>query len=768
MKRTLAYVIALVTLVITHSSRADNTFFNVSAGGVPANLSITLCLNGNSPISCQIYTVSATNLNITTTIPNHTYPTAGIKVNTPGYGLSGCTPISNGYCLFSVSDVLPAAISTNANATINYWVATNGDDTASGDFNHPFLTIQHAQAVIQNNSLRGVNTIYVNIKGGTYRLSNALTFSQNDSGTSNAPVVYRAASGEQPEISGGTQITGWTLHDAGLNIWQAQTTINTSSLPRQLYVNGVRATRARTPQYPNYYTPNATGYDYSYTSGSDPQIPPNWNNPTVVEAVTVTQWKMMRCPVDHLNINTSVVLQAPCITNANYYPYPWNFHLLSWFENAYEFLDTPGEWYLDPVSKILYYIPLAGENIAAADVELPILQTLMQGTNVSNMSFIGLRFRYATWFDPNSANGYVCDQSGFHLNGTSHSVNLTGHDPDAVPTPGNVNFSYAQNIIFSNNIFEHLGAVALYLGTGSQNNQIVNNTFNDISSAGIQLGGISQVDHHPSEPAQLTSNNLISNNLVQYIGQEFYDAAGIYIGFTTHSVVQHNDVLHVPWAGIAIGWGWGLLDPGGFPGLPNATPFLWGTYTTPSAAHMNQIINNNIQYFLEQLWDGGAIYSTGFQGTSITDGQLIAQNVAENKRTLAGGNTFYTDGGSRYITLNQNVSLNNPQGYVDFGPCGKSSSFTDLCPTTNVVHYGTDMGGCVTYGDLIFENNYFGPILTYYNICKNGPIRMSFINNITVSSSAQIPSSILNSAGRQNVSLNLRRGSLNTKKINKL
>lgn len=86
-------------------------FFNVSATGPAAPISMILCLNGNGPLSCQTYTTSAINLSITTTIPNHTYPNAGIKINTPGYSLKGCTLNSNGYCLFAVSNTNAATVS---------------------------------------------------------------------------------------------------------------------------------------------------------------------------------------------------------------------------------------------------------------------------------------------------------------------------------------------------------------------------------------------------------------------------------------------------------------------------------------------------------------------------------------------------------------------------------------------------------------------------------------------------------------------------------
>lgn len=730
--------------------------FNVVSAGLPANLSVSVCLNANAPSTCQQYPITGLSLRITSTIPNRTYPNAGIKVNAPGYTVSSCSTTTDGYCLFSATSRSPAFISITSNASIDYWVAPNGSDSASGDYYHPFLTIQHAQTVVRNNPLRGINTIYINIRGGTYRFSHPLSLTQNDSGSSQGSVIYRAAPGEQPIISGAEKMTGWTLHDATLNIWRANATIPINSdnpngvMPRQLYVNGNRAQRARTALYPHFYTPTATGYVYSGPAGTQP----NWQNADVIEAVTVTQWKMMRCPIATITGGfTILTMQNPCWTNANTYPIPWNFHLLSWFENAYEFLQTPGQWYLNPVTHVVFYIPLPGENMDTADVELPVVQTLVQGGSasspVSYIGFQGLTFEYATWFYPSTSQGYVCDQSGFHLEGDhSGQNNVIGHAENVVRTPGNVSFAYAQNISFMNNTFQHLGAVGLDFGTGSQNNQIINNVFTDISSAGIQMGGVDVVDHHPANPSQLTANNVISNNLVQYIGQEFYDAAGIYIGFTTHSVVSNNTIQNVPWSGIAIGWGWGLLDPQGFPGLPKATAYMWGHYTTPSAAHQNQIIHNSIQNYLLQLWDGGAIYSTGYQGFSIQDGQVIAYNVAQNKRPLAGSNIFYTDGGSRYVTITQNVSLNNPQGYVDYGPCGLDSSFAGFCTGTNVVPYGTNMGGCVTYGDLIFQNNYFAGDMTYYSICGNVPLTLQLLNNTNVTNANQVPSWILASAGR--------------------
>jgi glycosyl hydrolase family 141 len=478
---------------------------------------------------------------------------------------------------------------------------------------------------------------------------------------------------------------------------------------------------------------------------------PAWTNPSEIEAVTLSQWKMMSCPVASIEGGT-IAMQQPCWTNANVYPDPWQFHLLSRLENAYEFLDEPGEWYLDSASGWLYYMPRADEDLSTADVELPVVEVLLQGAGelgrpVAHLRFEGLTFAYATWLGPSGPNGYVADQSGFFLVGDVHGKNVIGHDPDVVRTPGNVSFRYAQHVEFRDDDFVHLGAVGLDFDTGSQDSAIVDDLFEDISSAAVQLGGVTTVDHHPTDEAQITRDNQISNNLIHSVGREYVDAAGIYVGFTTRTLVSHNDIVDVPWSGIAIGWGWGLFDRGSFPGLPHAVSGQWGQWDTPTTSRGNRLLANRIEAFLGVLWDGGAIYSNGAQGTSFADGERIAGNVASGKRVAAGGNTFYTDGGSRWVTLSENVSLDDPQGKTDFGPCGWASSL-DLCKVA--VPYGADAGGCVPYGDLRYDSNYFRS-LAFYDICSGppAPVDIEMHGEHLVTGENGVPERILRAAGRR-------------------
>ena len=49
-----------------------------------------------------------------------------------------------------------------------------------------------------------------------------------------------------------------------------------------------------------------------------------------------------------------------------------------YFENAYEFLDSPGEWYLDQSRGEVFYIPRAGEDLSSAVVMAPNVERLVQ------------------------------------------------------------------------------------------------------------------------------------------------------------------------------------------------------------------------------------------------------------------------------------------------------------------------------------------------------------------------------------------------------
>lgn len=710
-------------------------------------------------------------------------------------------------------------------ATKNIWVSVHdGDDTADGSFETPFQTIHRAKEEVRNLNDDFYGNIVVNIKEGTYRLGSTLEFTDEDSGKNGFTVTYRGADNGKVALVGSKKIDGWSPCDVKNNPNNIYCADAKKGNSRQLYVNGARAVRAKTEEYPGGFFPY---YDVNIDdpSKSDPMgilfiplqnmdgsldttwpDPSKWTNITDIEAVSLPQWKMQRVPLksktdfpnydnkivtgleellfyiyeitldlsdDHLNYDLSktglIELQEPAWKNANLYLNPpdtsqamkiWSFFRVAFFENALEFLDEPGEWYLEKSRNTVYYIPKDGENMQEAEVEMPSLTKLMdikgsEKNPVKNLRFENLTFSCATWLEPSGNMGYIADQSGNRVADTQYDYNIIGHVEKVEETPGNIHLEYVNNIIFEGNIFEHLGAVALHFGTGTQNCLIRDNLFEDISSSAIWLGGVQVEDYQPNEN-QITINNTIVNNLIRYTGQEYYDSAAIYVGFTKNTHIDHNTIMHVPWSGIAMGWGWGLLDPGVNLGLSGATAGMWGTHAKFTPNSYNRITNNRTYATLEKLWDAGGVYTTGYQGTSMEDALLIEGNVFFDKYPPGGGNTIYTDGMSRYVKVKNNVLYNNPQGKAFFG---KDVALNDpfyiqyaIFSEINEIPYGLDTGGCRTYGNIDYEGNYWFYSL-FFSICPysyNGlsfPTELTYNDNKSITTNVEFAQEIANNAG---------------------
>src|SRR5580693_2698679 len=134
-----------------------------------------------------------------------------------------------------------AATSTDPVGSI--YVAPSGDDANSGTSSHPLKTLEQARDRVRALIPFATGDITVYLQGGVYRLSRPLLLGEPDSGANGHRVIYAAAPGQQPIISGGAAVTGWKLVDAGKNLWMASAPAGLQNT-RQLFVNGVRATRA--------------------------------------------------------------------------------------------------------------------------------------------------------------------------------------------------------------------------------------------------------------------------------------------------------------------------------------------------------------------------------------------------------------------------------------------------------------------------------------------------------------------------------------------
>jgi hypothetical protein len=91
---------------------------------------------------------------------------------------------------------------------LDYWVSTTGGDTNPGTKEKPFATLERARDAIRETKRTGPlkTEATVWLSGGTYWIDKTFKLDAQDSGTAEAPAVYRSAPGEKAHLVGGKQI----------------------------------------------------------------------------------------------------------------------------------------------------------------------------------------------------------------------------------------------------------------------------------------------------------------------------------------------------------------------------------------------------------------------------------------------------------------------------------------------------------------------------------------------------------------------------------
>lgn len=566
-----------------------------------------------------------------------------IRLSKPAFLLVGLTVLGSGFSYRASISAKPG--------TKTIYVSPSGSDRNSGTQSHPLKTLVRAQKIARSTLQKGSGGVTVNLESGTYRLAHTLTFNSTDSGHPGHLATWAAAPGATPVISGALRITHWKLADSKKQIWQAS--VPKSLNTRQLYVNGVRAFMPA-GQAPVKLSLTKSGYHAS--SGTMA----HWRNPSSLSFVYTSQAGLMIepiCPVRSIK-GKNISMAQPCWNNSNKRVDNLvgfgKLGLPTYIENAYELLVHPGQFYLDRASHTMYYIPRNGQDMRTADVEAPRVETLVSGNGsasapIRDLTFRDLQFAYTTWVQPGTPTGFSDLQSGFSITGkhgyaSEGLCHLVGRGTcpygNWTPEPAAVQFAFDQHLKFFNNRFVHLGAAGLALGDGSQAGSVSSSVFTDMSGNGIDVGG---VDLPKAKGAAQTKSMNVSNNHLYDLGLEFHGAVGIWVGYAANSVVSHNQIDHVPYSGISIGWG-GWLDKRGKPPVA-------------SFSRNNTVSDNLIYDFMQTLSDGGGIYTQGITGSSMANGEKVSGNVIHDQ--LAWGRALQSDDGATFVTYSGNVLYND-------------------------------------------------------------------------------------------------------------
>ena len=532
-----------------------------------------------------------------------------------------------------------APIPALAAAQQAFYVSPAGNDGNAGTEESPFQSLAKARDAVRAIAGAMNSDIVVVLRGGTYRLENTFVLEAADSGANGHSVVYRNQPGEVPVLSGGRKITGWAADAAGR--WKARADLGDF---RQLYVNGVRAVRAKGGPLPGAALHGQDGYKTSNAQMAE------WRNQSDIEFCYHVVWTWTRCKVksvERQGNDTIVTMQQPSFYHARTKG-GVRIALPSYIENAFELLDELGEWYFDRTAKAVYYVPLAGQDMAAAEVLAPALATLvlLNGTldkPVHHIRFEGLTFAEAGWLRP-SESGHVDVQANF-IQGASNilkrreGVEMVHNE--YIKSPANIVCRAARNVCFSGCTFTRLGSAGIDVEFGSQDNVISGCEFADISGTPIQIGDVLKTDHHPDDERAIVRNNTVANSYIHDACVEYKGGVGIFVGYTDGTRIAHNEICNLPYTGVSVGWGWGEEDAGG--GAYHQDFF----YDKPTPCKNNRIEFNHIHHVMQGLQDGGGIYTLGNQ-----PGTVIQGNHLHHNRGGPGG--IYLDEGSGFIEVTGN------------------------------------------------------------------------------------------------------------------
>ena len=318
--------------------------------------------------------------------------------------------------------------------------------------------------------------------------------------------------------------------------------------------------------------------------------------------------------------------------------------------NALELLDQPGEWFQEYPSGTIYYYPQASENMETAEVIIPTLETLVtiDGTlsrPVKHIQFNGITFEHTSWMRP-SYQGHVTLQGGFPLldayklqePGLPEKAELENQAWITRPERA-IRVRGAEHIDFKHCTFRHLSSTGLDYEWAVTASSVEDCQFTDIGGTALLVGAFpdggfeTHVPFIPADARELCSHITIRNNFISNVTNEDWGCVGIGAGYVRNMDISHNEVCHLNYSGICVGWGWTSLESG----MCN-----------------NRIEANYVHHFARRLYDAGGLYTLSNQPGSVMRNNRIEHLIEAPYATNDRAFYIYLDEATDGYTMENN------------------------------------------------------------------------------------------------------------------
>ena len=555
------------------------------------------------------------------------------------------------------------------------YVSLQGNDKNPGTKEAPFNTLN--RAIKQAREWRRLNRpevaggIYIRLEEGVYAQRNSLFLRPEDGGTSDSPTVICAVDGAHPVISGGVAVTGWKRgcnHPAvpeklRQKIWSVEAPLigNRRVETRQMWVNGHKVQRAA--QFPDGGLERMIDFNPEEQTITIPVSqsvnPKRLQNAGQLEMIVHQRWAIAILRVKSIDVKDGqAVVRFHEPESHLEFGHPWPQPVIGGekgnssfcLTNALELLDQPGEWFQEYPSGTIYYYPQASENMETAEVIIPTLETLVtiDGTlsrPVKHIQFNGITFEHTSWMRP-SYQGHVTLQGGFPLldayklqePGLPEKAELENQAWITRPETA-IRVRGAEHIDFKHCTFRHLSSTGLDYEWAVTASSVEDCQFTDIGGTALLVGAFpdggleTHIPFIPADVRELCSHITIRNNFISNVTNEDWGCVGIGAGYVRNMDISHNEVCHLNYSGICVGWGWTSLESG----MCN-----------------NRIEANYVHHFARRLYDAGGLYTLSNQPGSVMRNNRIEHLIEAPYATNDRAFYIYLDEATDGYTMENN------------------------------------------------------------------------------------------------------------------